>query len=77
MCGCSHAPPTGYPARNPGMRPNWESNWRPFASKAGAQSTEPHQLGPLSIHFNARFFFHLATRVKCYNELIRAICLLR
>ena len=30
-------------APNPGMRPDWESNWRPFGSQAGTQSTEPHQ----------------------------------
>ena len=37
----SHAPPTG----NPGMCPDGELNQRPFGSKAGAQSTEPHQPG--------------------------------
>ena len=30
---------------NPGMCPHWESNWQWFGSQAGAQSTEPHQLG--------------------------------
>ena len=37
--------PTGDLAHNPGMCPDWESNWHPFGSQAGAQSTEPHQLG--------------------------------
>ena len=32
-------------ARNPGMCPDWESNWRPFGLQAGAQSFEPHQPG--------------------------------
>ena len=30
-------------AHNPGMCPDWESNWRAFGSRARAQSTEPHQ----------------------------------
>ena len=41
----SHAPPTGDLASNPGMCPDCESNWRPFGSQAGAQSTEPHWPG--------------------------------
>ena len=41
----SHAPPTGGLARNPGICPGWELNWRPFGLQAGAQSTEPHQPG--------------------------------
>ena len=41
----SHVPPTGDPAHNPGMCPDWESNQRPFSSQAGTQSTEPHQPG--------------------------------
>ena len=40
-----HATPTGDPAPNPGMCPDWESNWWPFGSQASAQSTEPHQPG--------------------------------
>ena len=41
----SPTPPSGDPARNPGMCPNWESNWRPYGSQAGTQSIEPHQPG--------------------------------
>ena len=41
----SQAPPIGDLAHNPGMCPDWELNWRPFCSQAGAQSTEPHQPG--------------------------------
>ena len=40
----SHAA-TGDPAGNPGLCPDWESNWWPFLSQADAQSTEPHQTG--------------------------------
>ena len=41
----SHIPPTEDLAHNPGMCPDWESNWRPFGSQASVQSTEPHQPG--------------------------------
>ena len=44
----SSAPPTGDPARNPGMCPDWELNWRPFGSQASTRSTEPHQPGLFS-----------------------------
>ena len=34
MCGCLlHAPHAGDLAHNPGMCPEWESNWRPFGSQ--------------------------------------------
>ena len=42
-------PPTGDMARNPGTYPDWEPNCRSFALQAGAQSTEPHQPGPVAI----------------------------
>ena len=41
----SYAPPTGDLAHNPGMCPDWESNWRPFGLQAHTQSTELHQPG--------------------------------
>ena len=41
----SQAPPTGDLACNPGMCPDWESNWRPFGFQASTQCTEPHQPG--------------------------------
>ena len=48
----SHAPPTGDLARNPGMRPDWKSNWPPFGLQAGGtQSTEPRQPGLLPVTF--------------------------
>ena len=45
----SHTPSTGDLARNPGMCPDWELNLPPFGSQAGAQSTEPHQPGPMTL----------------------------
>ena len=50
----SHMPPAGDLASDPGMCPEWESNWRPFGSQAGTQSTEPHQPGLSSITFLKR-----------------------
>ena len=44
MCGYLSRNPYWDLAHNPGMCPDWESNWRPFVSQAGTQSTEPHQL---------------------------------
>ena len=46
MCGCLSWTPTEVLAHNPGVCPDWEPNWQPFGSQAGAQSTEPHQPGP-------------------------------
>ena len=33
--------PAGDLAGDPGVYPDWESNWLPFGSQAGTQSTEP------------------------------------
>ena len=41
----SRVPPIGDLARNPGMRPDWESNQRFFDSQAHIQSTELYQSG--------------------------------
>ena len=41
----SYVPPTGDLACIPGIFPGWESNWPPFGSQSGTQSTEPHKLG--------------------------------
>ena len=59
----SHPPPTGDLAHNPGMCPDWDSNWRPFSSQAGTQSTEPHQPGPL--HFLKEY---LRTSIFTWNS---------
>ena len=32
----SHAPPAGDLAHNPGICPDWESNWQPFGLQAHA-----------------------------------------
>ena len=40
----SHMLPTGDPAHNPGVCPDWESNQQPFGLQAGAHSTELYQL---------------------------------
>ena len=56
--GASQASPTGDPAHNPGMCPDWESNWRPFGSQARTQATLSHtgQGSSLNILFyNHRF----------------------
>ena len=41
----SCAPATGDLDHNPGMCPDWESNWQPFDLQVGTQSVEPHQPG--------------------------------
>ena len=48
--------PTGDMARNPGMFPERELNQRPFSSQPGAQSTEPHHLGPVPGFLNGLNF---------------------
>ena len=45
VVGAFLAPPTGDPAQNPGMCPEWESNRKPFGLQTGTQSTEPRQPG--------------------------------
>ena len=45
----SRTPLTGDLAHNPGMCPDWESNWRPFGSQARTQSTEPQQLELITV----------------------------
>ena len=47
----SSVPPTGNMAYNPGMCPDWESNWQRFSSQAYAQSTVLHQPGPAMVSF--------------------------
>ena len=41
----SCTPHIGDLIHNPGMCPDWESNWRPFGSQTVTQSSEPHQSG--------------------------------
>ena len=58
--GASCVPPTGDPACNPGMCPDWELNWRPFVSQVSAQSTEPYQPGlflSVTVYFASCIFY--------------------
>ena len=57
----SCAPCTRDLDHNPAMYPDWESNRQPFGSQAGAQSTEPHQLGQ---HF---YNYHLFSVVRTFR----------
>ena len=41
----SRAPPTVDLVHNPGMCPDWESNWQTSGLQSVTQSTEPHQPG--------------------------------
>ena len=63
MCGCLPHTPTGDLAGNPGMCPNQESNQRYFGSQAGTQSTEPHQLGPITDIFIRVFYDVMEVRI--------------
>ena len=49
----SHTCPAGGPSCDPGRWPDWELNWQPFGSQAGAQSSEPYQPG-LKYIYNER-----------------------
>ena len=70
MCGCHSCALTGDLAHNPGMCPDWESNWQPFGLQARTQSTEPHQ--PwfrasfyLQRHFSQSFPESMENRDQC------------
>ena len=56
---------TGDLSCNPDMCPDWESNWRPFGSQAGTQSTEPHQPG-LYCYFILIFVLNIL--IKCSHH---------
>ena len=70
--------PTGDLAHNPGICPDWESNWQPFGLQASTQYTEPHQPGLFSslelIFSQARrisaFFSHLNSLNLCLHRII-------
>ena len=55
----SHVVPTGDLACNPGMCPDWELNWQPFAS----------QLNPLSYTSQGQNFFIMKIGVHCRKFL--------
>ena len=68
----SHAPPAEDLAHDPGLCPDWESNWQPFGSQAGTQFTESHQLGPLTI-FDS-FMFHILLITLFINDCLCYVC---
>ena len=61
----SRSPPTGEPAHNPGMCPDWEWKQHPFCWQAGTQSTEPHQLG---LFFFPHFLLNLLGDIGSQNH---------
>ena len=63
----SCTPPTRALAGNPGMCPDWELNWQPFGSQAGAQTTESHQPGVESL------FFRCTTEIFNENNTLSRI----
>ena len=74
--------PTGNSAHNPGMCPDWESNWQPFGLQAGTQSTEPHQPGlylnflkKINIKKRFQLVFRTALRIHMkYYKSLRTWC---
>ena len=65
-------------ALNPGMCPDWESDWQLFGSQAGTQSTEPHQPGLNHLHLKClNVVFPLGSRAcflfLFYNVLLSEI----
>ena len=62
----SHVAPTGDLACNPGMCPDWESNWRPFGLQAGAQPLSHTSQGKPRI-FNPEMH-HTYYSVICYYK---------
>ena len=72
MCGCLLHVPHGDLAANPGLCPDWESNWRPFASQACTQSTEPHQPGSKSTYNADLTTSKLQGKVTSQSKINRA-----
>ena len=56
--------PSGDLACNPGMCPDWESNWQSFSSQAGTQSIEPHQPGQKKKNTKQKRFYVFLERGK-------------
>ena len=63
---------------------DWESNWRPFGSQAGTQSTEPHQPGSNLYFLNPSLFplipliFLLSSNnqnVLCVYQSVFVLCI--
>ena len=51
--------PARHQTLNPGMCPDWESNWWPFALWDDAQPTEPHQSGLNKCFLNISWHVHV------------------
>ena len=71
--------PTGDLAGNPGMCPDWESNWLPFGSQAGTQSADPHQPGLNLFLFlcspsHLQFIVHLVFYFRLYFQRDSWLC---
>ena len=63
----SHTHPTGNLAHNPGMCPDWESNWRPFGLQGIAQCTDPYQSG-LNCYFPRKTLTWLGINFQNHQE---------
>ena len=57
VCGCLSHAPTRDLAHNPGLCRDWEWNWWPFGSQAGAQATEQYQTGQFERFLFVVLFF--------------------
>ena len=72
----SYAAPTGDPACNTGMCPDWELNWWPFGLQAGAQSTQPHQPGlQVFCFFKLRYITYTGKCIYLKYIYLRCICI--
>ena len=60
----SRVPPIGDLAHNPGMCPDWESNWGSFGSQASTQSIELHQPGLILKEFLKKYLFIFRERER-------------
>ena len=62
---------TGDRTRNPGMCPDWESHWGPFAVQNNAQPTEPHCSGlPLVLNVSLP---HSLPVILCFATCISLV----
>ena len=70
----SRVSPTVDLACNPGMCPDWESNWQPFGLQAGAQTTEMHQPGQKPL-LSSRPYSQFQAILKSKRDMPTGICL--
>ena len=69
MCGCLSHAPTGDLAHNPGICPDWKSNWRPFGSHRLVQN-------PLSHTSQGHLLFIVNSLSLCFLTCTMDCCLL-